>query len=135
MWLSSLYKNGKDTEGTQNYEWDDIIDHMSVGETVGTEEDLHELLAAFEKIGIYVPCQLEFEFQCLNKILISIKMSYPIFYILGLKVILDFIPNHTSNDHLWFKQSCNKTTNTENFYVWKKKSEINDWVRNIFTNV
>ena len=54
VWLSSLYQNGKDTEGTQNYEWDDIIDHMSVGETVGTDEDLHELLSAFEEIGIYV---------------------------------------------------------------------------------
>ena len=58
VWLSSLYQNGKDTVGMQNYEWDDIIDHMSVGKTVGTEEDLLELLSAFEEIGKYLLFQL-----------------------------------------------------------------------------
>ena len=51
VWLSSLYKNGKDTVGMQNYEWDDIIDHMSVGKTVGTDEDLQQLLTEFEDNG------------------------------------------------------------------------------------
>ena len=51
MWLSSLYKNGNGTDGMQNYEWDDIIDHKYVDETVGTDEDLKQLLTAFEENG------------------------------------------------------------------------------------
>ena len=45
-----------------------------------------------------------------------------------IKVVLDFVPNHTSKNHAWWLASCNKKEEMEDFYIWRKESEINDWV-------
>ncbi|XP_055710285.1 maltase 2-like isoform X1 [Phlebotomus papatasi] len=37
---------------------------------------------------------------------------------LGLKVILDFVPNHTSDNHEWFINSVNRVSGYEDYYVW-----------------
>ncbi|XP_055599787.1 maltase A1-like [Uranotaenia lowii] len=37
---------------------------------------------------------------------------------LGLKVILDFVPNHSSDENEWFKKSENREKGFEDFYVW-----------------
>lgn len=54
----------------------------------------------------------------------------------GLKVIIDFIPNHTSDEHDWFVRSENRERGFENFYIWhdgfpavegERTSPPNDW--------
>lgn len=37
---------------------------------------------------------------------------------MGIKIIMDFVPNHTSDQHEWFKKSQDKVRGFENFYVW-----------------
>ncbi|XP_053659061.1 maltase A3-like [Anopheles marshallii] len=37
---------------------------------------------------------------------------------LGLKVIMDFVPNHSSNLHDWFNKSENQVAGYEDYYVW-----------------
>ena len=38
----------------------------------------------------------------------------------GLKVILDFVPNHTSNQHAWFLESRSSRTNPKrDWYIWR----------------
>ncbi|XP_030768081.1 maltase 2-like [Sitophilus oryzae] len=53
----------------------------------------------------------------------------------GIKVILDYVPNHTSDQHKWFQASLNKESGYEDFYVWKDavivngtRSAPNNWV-------
>lgn len=43
----------------------------------------------------------------------------------NIKVIIDLIPNYTSDDHVWFKMSQYNKTYFD-YYVWTKS--INNWV-------
>ena len=54
---------------------------------------------------------------------------------LGLKVILDLVPNHTSDQHQWFQMSLNKTGKYTDYYIWSdgkmvdgKRQPPNNWV-------
>ena len=50
----------------------------------------------------------------------------------GLKLILDFVPNHSSDKHEWFEKSVAKEDPYTDFYVWKKGqvgTPPNNWVR------
>ncbi|XP_053690081.1 maltase A3-like [Sabethes cyaneus] len=38
---------------------------------------------------------------------------------LGLKVILDFVPNHSSDEHEWFLKSAKRVSGYEDYYVWR----------------
>lgn len=37
---------------------------------------------------------------------------------LGLKIVLDFVPNHSSTENEWFKKSVNREKGYEDYYVW-----------------
>ncbi|MBQ7291648.1 MAG: alpha-glucosidase [Clostridia bacterium] len=46
----------------------------------------------------------------------------------GIKVIVDFVPNHTSTEHFWFREARKSKDNPyRDFYIWADKPR-NDWV-------
>lgn len=60
---------------------------------------------------------------------------------LDIKLILDFVPNHTSDKHDWFIKSANRVAGYEDFYVWHSgftatngsRIEPNNWI-SVFRN-
>ena len=55
----------------------------------------------------------------------------------GLKIIMDLVINHTSNEHYWFKEAKKSVDNPyHNYYIWKKgrgrdgKKTPNNWKSN-----
>ncbi len=53
----------------------------------------------------------------------------------GLKLILDFVPNHTSDEHPWFVESRSSRTNAKrDWYIWRDAkpdgSPPNNWISN-----
>jgi alpha-glucosidase len=53
----------------------------------------------------------------------------------GLKLILDFVPNHTSDQHPWFRESQSSRTNPKrDWYIWRDPgpdgAPPNNWISN-----
>jgi alpha-glucosidase len=60
----------------------------------------------------------------------------------NIKVILDFVPNHTSNEHDWFVKSERSDPVYKDFYVWHPGKMVagrrlppNNWVNNLSETV
>ena len=68
------------------------------------------------------------------------KYDFKIVFILDLKVIIDFIPNHTSDESEWFLASSNTShifhDLYKDYYIWKDKTTVDtmyqNWVRLLY---
>uniref|UniRef100_A0A0B7ATJ7 Glycosyl hydrolase family 13 catalytic domain-containing protein n=1 Tax=Arion vulgaris TaxID=1028688 RepID=A0A0B7ATJ7_9EUPU len=52
----------------------------------------------------------------------------------GLKIIMDFVPGHTSTEHEWFNKSVNREGNYTNYYVWTDGILLSNGSRGIPNN-
>ena len=49
----------------------------------------------------------------------------------GIKLIMDFVPNHSSDKHEWFQKSVKREDPYTNYYVWQpctRGTKPNNWV-------
>ncbi|XP_012267099.2 maltase 2-like [Athalia rosae] len=45
---------------------------------------------------------------------------------LNLKVIMDFVPNHSSDKHEWFEKSVNRVDPYTNYYIWRDSKGVDE---------
>lgn len=108
IWLSPFYEFGGVDNG---FDW---IDHTKVDVTFGTDADLTTLLEELARRGKFKINKL----RSLNTLISNI---------LDMKVILDFIPNHTSLLKDWFQKSADGSDEKyRDYYVWTDSP--NEWV-------
>lgn len=60
-------------------------------------------------------------------------------FVVGIKIIIDMVINHSSDEHIWFKKSIDKISPYDEFYVWQDPKGYhnssgepippNNWVR------
>lgn len=101
IWLSPIfecsYKSKKETNNMHGYDTTDFykINSYFSGEA-GTEETSENAEKAL--ISLIKACHKK-----------------------EIKIIFDFVPNHTSNENIWFKDSKESKNNKRTWYIWSDK--------------
>jgi len=57
------------------------------------------------------------------------------YYVIDLKVIMDFVPNHTSDKHIWFQKSAKNETDYADYYIWKDAINQEEVIKNNATPI
>lgn len=102
IWLTPFYKSGGYDGGY------DVTSFVDIDPVYGDMNDFDELVKQVHLKG-------KIKKQFIQKICIQNCNKK------GMRILIDFIPNHTSDQHEWFKKSCesNDTSNPyRDYYVW-----------------
>lgn len=98
-----------------------VVDFETVNPMYGTLEDVRNLVQTAEAHKGWLQIHIVLE----NYIIKFICLA-------DIKVILDFIPNHSSNKHKWFIDSASETPqNYADYYIWKNCSQSGDFPNNL----
>ncbi|XP_030035811.1 maltase A1 isoform X1 [Manduca sexta] len=97
IWLSPMFQSPMYDFGY------DISDFYAVHDEYGTMEDFDALIARADELVV-------------TKIYKRVQTS---FMLTGIKVVLDLVPNHTSNESVWFQEALNGNEKYYNYFVWE----------------
>ncbi len=106
VWLSPIYRSPMADFGY------DISDHTDIDPIFGTLDDFDQLLREAHHKGKVGPPGVLFKPG-------THAVTFHVVTVSGLKVVMDFIPNHTSDAHPWFVQSRAGAASHRDWYVWR----------------
>lgn len=127
IWLSPILKSPMVDFGY------DVSNFREIDPLFGDMDDLEALIKRIKQLGKY-SAQLQDGRMSYTRIFIEITSDSTW---LGLRIIMDFVPNHTSDDHEWFQKSVKKISPYTDYYIWRDPQYIfnrtrappNNWVR------
>lgn len=110
----------------------DVSNFREIDPIFGTMSDFDRLLRKAHSMG------KEFKFADSFDFFISkrwFSKTYLHLLFIGFKVIMDYVPNHTSDQHEWFLKSIKRIPPYTEYYVWRdakyvdgKRVPPNNWV-------
>lgn len=139
VWLSPIFLSPQNDFGY------DISDYKEIDPLYGTMEDFERMRDEFHKHGTrtnihiykYYTSRRSGSFRRHNCAVQQYAIILLFFRLrVGIKLLLDFVPNHTSDEHEWFQKSIKKIAPFTEYYVWKdpiidkygNKTPPNNWV-------
>lgn len=105
---------------------DEVIDFMKVNISLGNEDSMKNLVTNLKTKGIL--------YNLIYLLKFILKTSY-FNILLGMKVMLKLVPNHSSKSNMMFGRSVLNETLYKDFYIWNSGFSdgthhypINNWV-------
>lgn len=83
----------------------DISDYEAIQPEYGTMEDFDELIGKAKALGK--------RNKRISRVYLQHLRIFP-----GIKIILDYVPNHSSDQHEWFIKSEARDPEYDNYYIW-----------------
>lgn len=109
LWLSPIFRSPQDDFGY------DISNYREIDPLFGTMSDFDHLRDVLHDNGEH-PNR---SFMCIRICRRANEWNWNALIGTGIKLILDFVPNHTSDEHPWFKKSVQRIEPYTNYYIWK----------------
>lgn len=113
-WLSPIFSSPMIDAGY------DISDFRNINPIFGTMEDFDKLIEEANRLGKIVHLNPKYNISFLICIYVLT---------LGIKIILDFVPNHSSDENEWFKKSVKREAPYTDYYVWSDGKVLEDGTR------
>ena len=106
----------------------DISDFTQIDPIFGTMDDFISLVNSAHSKGNEIDLvNSPREIKNHSNILIFLLKPMPLLIvILGIKLIMDFVPNHSSDQHEWFEKSLRKEEPFTDYYVWVEPKGFNE---------
>lgn len=105
IWLSPVYQSPMVDYGY------DISNFTNIDPLFGTMADFQALIEEVHKQGKH--CIVSYAPPCYT-------------HFVGMYLIMDFVPNHSSDQHYWFQQALLGNAPYKDYYVWR--DQPNNWV-------
>lgn len=116
VWLSPILKSPMVDFGY------DVSNFREIDPTFGTMDDFDNLVRRARKLGKIYLSRILSTSEALSN---NFFNHWSTFNFLGLRVMMDYVPNHTSDQHEWFQKSIKKIAPYTDYYMWKDAKYVN----------